>query len=198
VVGAVVVTGLDGGGQLAAEMRGVARPVVGGVADQRVRSRVELLSGGIDIDGGADDGARIARGRGKWSSRLRYAARRQVVRIVDVSSRARRHRGVKMSVVSDMMSPIRSRRLSAVSPRRGQSSGVIPIALRVRNFRRLTTRMRVSTGVAVLVVLATVVLLVVSTVPSGVRPSASTALIVGFCLLHVIVGAVIHLLVRRP
>jgi protein-S-isoprenylcysteine O-methyltransferase Ste14 len=102
-----------------------------------------------------------------------------------------------MSVVSDMMSPIRSRRLSAVPPPRGQSSAAIPIALRVRNFRRLTTRMRVSIGVAALVVLATVVLLVVSTVPSGVRLSASTALIVGFCLLHVIVGTAIHLLAHR-
>src|ERR1700756_2782743 len=80
---------------------------------------------------------------------------------------------------------------------RGQSSGAIPIALRVRNFRRLATRLRVPIGVAVLVVLATAVLLVASTVPSGVRLSASTALIVGFCLLHVIVGAAIHLLARR-
>jgi hypothetical protein len=70
--------------------------------------------------------------------------------------------------------------------------------LRVRNFRRWATGRRVTIGVAVLAVLAMVVLLVVSTVPSGVRLSASTALIVGFCLLHVIVGAVIHLLVRRP
>ena len=99
-----------------------------------------------------------------------------------------------MSVASDMMSPIRSRRPSAVSPRRGQSARAIPIVLRVRNFRRLAISMRAAIGVAVLVVLATVVLLVVS---SGVRLSASTALIVGFCLLHVIVGAAIHLLAHR-
>jgi hypothetical protein len=103
-----------------------------------------------------------------------------------------------MAVASERMSPIRPRGLSAVSPRRGQSSGAISIALRVRNFRRWATGRRVTIGVAVLAVLAMVVLLVVSTVPSGVRLSASTALIVGFCLLHVIVGAVIHLLVRRP
>jgi protein-S-isoprenylcysteine O-methyltransferase Ste14 len=102
-----------------------------------------------------------------------------------------------MSVASDMMSPIRSRRPSAVSPRRGQSAKAIPIALRVRNFRRLAISMRVPIGVAVLVVLATAVLLVLSMVPSGVRLSASTALIVGFLLLHVIVGAAIHLLAHR-
>ena len=102
-----------------------------------------------------------------------------------------------MSAASEIMSPIRSRRMSAVSPRRVESSGVIPIALRVRNFRRIATRMRVSIGVAVLVVMAAVVLLVVSTVSSGVRLSSSTALIMGFCLLHVIVGAAIHQLVHR-
>ena len=102
-----------------------------------------------------------------------------------------------MSAASEIISPIRSLRISAVSPRRVQSSGVIPIALRVRNFRRIATRMRVSIGVAVLVVMAAVVLLVVSTVSSGVRLSSSTALIMGFCLLHVIVGAAIHLLVHR-
>ena len=102
-----------------------------------------------------------------------------------------------MSAASEIISPIRSLRISAVSPRRVRSSGVIPIALRVRNFRRIATRMRVSIGVAVLVVMAAVVLLIVSTVSSGVRLSSSTALIIGFCLLHVIVGAAIHLLVRR-
>src|ERR1700756_5390247 len=45
----VVFTGLDGGGEPAAEMRGVARPVVGAVAGQRVYGRHELLSGGIDM-----------------------------------------------------------------------------------------------------------------------------------------------------
>jgi protein-S-isoprenylcysteine O-methyltransferase Ste14 len=102
-----------------------------------------------------------------------------------------------MSVALEIMSPIRTRRMSAVSPRRGQSSEAVPIALRVRNFRRTATRMRVSIGVAVLAVMATVVLLVLSTVSSGVRLSASTALIMGFCVLHVIVGAAIHQLVHR-
>ena len=101
-----------------------------------------------------------------------------------------------MSAASEIISPIRSLRISAVSPRRVQSSGVIPIALRVRNFRRIATRMRVSIGVAVLVVMAAFVLFFVSTVSSGVL-SSSTALIMGFCLLHVIVGAAIHLLVHR-
>ena len=54
-----------------------------------------------------------------------------------------------MSVALEIMSPIRTRRMSAVSPRRGQLSGAIPIALRVRNFRRTATRMTVSIGVAV-------------------------------------------------
>ena len=102
-----------------------------------------------------------------------------------------------MSAASEIISPIRSLRMSAVSPCRVQSSGVIPIALRVRNFRRIATRMRVSIGVAVLVVMAAVVLLIVSTMSSGVRLSSSAALIIGFLLLHVIVGAAIHLLVRR-
>jgi len=102
-----------------------------------------------------------------------------------------------MAAVSEIMSPIRSQRISAVSPRRVQSSRVIPIALRVRNFRRIATRMRVSIGVAVLVVMAAVLLLVVSTVSLGVRLSSSTVLITGFCLLHVIVGAAIHQLVHR-
>jgi hypothetical protein len=57
--------------------------------------------------------------------------------------------------------------------------------------------MRVSIGVATLGVMAMVGLLVVSTVSSGVRLTASTALIIGFCLLHVIVGAAIHYLVHR-
>ena len=85
-----------------------------------------------------------------------------------------------MSVGLEIMSLIRTRRISATSPRRGQVSGAMPVALRVRNFRRTATRMTVSIGVAVLVVIATVVLALVSTVSPAVKLFAdSTALILG-------------------
>ena len=84
-----------------------------------------------------------------------------------------------MSVFCEIMSPIRTRRMSAVSPRRGQSSGAIPIARRVRNVQLTATRIMASVGAAVLAVLATVVLVLVSTVSSQVQLSASTALIMG-------------------
>ena len=77
------------------------------------------------------------------------------------------------------MSLIRTRRVSATSPRRGQVSAAMPVALRVRNVRRTATQMTVSIGVAVLVVIATLVLALVSTVAPAVRLSASTALIMG-------------------
>jgi hypothetical protein len=85
-----------------------------------------------------------------------------------------------MPVGLEIMSLIRTRRISATSPRRGQVSGAMPVALRVRNFRRTATRMTVSIGVAVLVVIATVMLALVSTVSPAVKLSAdSTALIMG-------------------
>jgi hypothetical protein len=55
----------------------------------------------------------------------------------------------------------------------------LAFARQVRSFRRTATRMSVSIGVAVLVVMATVVLALVSTVSPAVRLSASTALIMG-------------------
>jgi hypothetical protein len=87
-----------------------------------------------------------------------------------------------MSVGLEIMSMIWTRRISATSPRRGQVSGAMPVALRVRNVRHAATRMTVSTGVAVLVVMATVVPVPVSTVSPPVRLSTSTdstALIMG-------------------
>ena len=60
-----------------------------------------------------------------------------------------------MPVFLEIMRPIRTRRMSAVSPRRGQLSGAIPIALQVRKFRHAATRVTVSIGVAALVVAAT-------------------------------------------
>ena len=86
-----------------------------------------------------------------------------------------------MAVGLEIMSLIRTRRISAASPRRGQVSGAMPAALRVRNFRRTATRMTVSIGVAVLVVIATVVL-ALSTVRRRAavgRRTDSTALILG-------------------
>ena len=85
-----------------------------------------------------------------------------------------------MSVALDIMSLIQTRRMSATSPRRGQLSGAIPIALRVRNFRRTATRMTVSIGVAVLVVMATVApVSTASASSSDVPPPDKTALILG-------------------
>ncbi len=85
-----------------------------------------------------------------------------------------------MSVALDIMSLIQTRRMSAASPRRGQSSGAIPIALRVRNSRRTAARMTVSIGVAVLVVMATVApVSTASASSSDVPPPDKTALILG-------------------
>jgi hypothetical protein len=85
-----------------------------------------------------------------------------------------------MSVGLEIMSLIRTRRISASSPRRGQVSGAMPMALRVRNFRRTATRMTVSIGVAVLLVIAPVVSVsTASASSSDVPPSDKTALIMG-------------------
>jgi hypothetical protein len=80
-----------------------------------------------------------------------------------------------MPVFRETKSPIRTRRMSAAPPRRGQLSSAIPVSLRVT-----ARRMTVSIGVAVLAVMATVVSAPVSTVSSALRLSAdSTALIMG-------------------
>jgi hypothetical protein len=87
-----------------------------------------------------------------------------------------------MSVGLEIMSLIRTRRISATSPRRGQVCGAMPLALRVRNVRHAATRMTVSIGVAALVVMATVV--PVSTASASNPPCTDTdvtcALIMGF------------------
>jgi hypothetical protein len=83
-----------------------------------------------------------------------------------------------MSVFLEIMRPIRTRRMSAVSQRRGQMSSAIPIALQVRKFRRAATRMTVSIGAAALVVTAPVV--PASASSSHVPPPDKTALIMGF------------------
>jgi hypothetical protein len=85
-----------------------------------------------------------------------------------------------MAVGLEITSLIRTRRVSATSPRRGQVSGAMPMALRVRNFRRTATRMTVSIGVAVLVVIAPVVpVSTASASSSDVPPPDKTALIMG-------------------
>src|SRR4051812_11329560 len=84
-----------------------------------------------------------------------------------------------MTVFGETKSPIQTRRMSAVSPRRGYLSGAIPLVLPVRNFRRTATRMSVSIGVAVLVVMATVAP-VASASSSDVPPPDRTGLIMGF------------------
>src|ERR1700754_1499502 len=85
-----------------------------------------------------------------------------------------------MSATFPIMSPIRTQRASAVSLCRGQLSGAIPIALRVRNFKCTATRMTVSIGAAVVVVMATAVPAPDSSVSPAVKLSAdSTALIMG-------------------
>ena len=85
-----------------------------------------------------------------------------------------------MPVFLEIMRPIRTRRMSAVSPRRGQLSGAIPIALQVRKFRHAATRVTVSIGVAVGVVMATVVpVSTASASSSDVPPPDKTALILG-------------------
>jgi hypothetical protein len=83
-----------------------------------------------------------------------------------------------MSALRQTHSPIRTPRTSAVSPRRGNSSGAIPLAPQVSKFRRTATRMTVSIGVAVLVVM-TSVLPVASASSSDVAPPDKTALIMG-------------------
>ena len=82
-----------------------------------------------------------------------------------------------MSVFLESKSP-RTRRMSAVSPRRGHSSGAIPRAPQVSKFRRTAMRMTVSIGVAVLVVMAPV-LPVASASSLDVPPPDRTALIIG-------------------
>jgi hypothetical protein len=82
-----------------------------------------------------------------------------------------------MSAFLESKSP-RTRRMSAVSPRRGHSSGAIPLAPQVSKFRRTAMRMTVSIGVAALVAMAPV-LPVASASSSDVPPPDKTALIMG-------------------
>ena len=83
-----------------------------------------------------------------------------------------------MSAFRQTHPPIRTPRTSTVSARRGQLSGAIPLAPQVSKFRHTATRMTVSIGVAVLVVMATVAP-VSSASSSDVPPPDKTALIMG-------------------
>ena len=83
-----------------------------------------------------------------------------------------------MSAFRQTHPAIRTPRTSTVSARRGQLSGAIPLAPQVSKFRHTATRMTVSIGVAVLVVMATVAP-VASASSSDVPPPDKTALIMG-------------------
>jgi hypothetical protein len=81
-----------------------------------------------------------------------------------------------MSVVPETKSPIRPRRISAVSPRPVHTSGPIRLALPISKFRRTATRMTVSMGIAVLLAAPVAP---VSSASATDPPPDRTALILG-------------------